>query len=809
MMNRLLLSLVSILMLSAAAFATGHPAAPRTGSPTALMPVVTILNPDTVFLCQGDTLQLMQTNSVADNGLVWRPEEGFIDPLNTPNPRVVPVNSRYYVVSVVDPADGSVGSDSIWIDVDRLVVPDLVSDTIHCGSQPLQLVATAVTDPGQTLYSWSPGSFLDDSTDVNAVLTYSFDLDTVFTLTATSENGICADTQSVRVQIIPSLLEIAQGDTVLRCLGEGPIQLSVSIQPSISSEVRWFPTTGALTPPTGTTFQVDPGPEVLYYAEATVNGCYQIDSVYVRTDSLPQDMSFTLDPMKDPFCQGDTFYLQSPVYDVGDFPLITHSWDVAPGLASPEDLYNGVFFAADSALVTRINTSGACVDTTTIQINVIKPPVPIFSPMDPLVCPGEPVQITVTFDPSGPNATLEWEDQGNTLSCDDCLNPIATVGQNTTYTITMTAEGSECTSPTMYSIGVIQDVAPTLTDDRLLCLGDSRQLIVNNIIAGYTYRITGGGVDTTNPLAQVTPTTSTTYTVETTGECTTTSQTIRLEIAEDYTLTAEGPGTACSNDPIQLTANVSNGRNGNFLWTLPAGATLAGGSSLTDSQISVNAMASGTYSVTFSDALGCGSTTATVTVEIIGDDLDPAIAATTSGGDDIVPGTDVVFSGNTITLTAINLPAGLNATYAWTGNLSPASGSGPSIQVTVPPPGQNTPAQLVYNLVVTTAEGNCEFPAFIVIDIVESRYEIPELVTPNGDGTNDFFRVFYGGEVTDFTLSIFNRWGQKIFTTTDVDQGWDGTKDGTPQNQDTYLYLAKFRINGTEVSEEGQFSLVR
>ena len=58
-------------------------------------------------------------------------------------------------------------------------------------------------------------------------------------------------------------------------------------------------------------------------------------------------------------------------------------------------------------------------------------------------------------------------------------------------------------------------------------------------------------------------------------------------------------------------------------------------------------------------------------------------------------------------------------------------------------------------------------------------------------------------------MTIFNRWGQKVFTSTDVDEGWDGTKNGSPQNADAYLYITKFRINGAEETLEGQFSLVR
>ena len=71
------------------------------------------------------------------------------------------------------------------------------------------------------------------------------------------------------------------------------------------------------------------------------------------------------------------------------------------------------------------------------------------------------------------------------------------------------------------------------------------------------------------------------------------------------------------------------------------------------------------------------------------------------------------------------------------------------------------------------------------------------------------FRLFYNGIITDFNLIVYNRWGQKVWTSDDPDEGWDGTKDGTPQTADTYLYLARFRQDGVELEEEGQFTLLR
>lgn len=93
------------------------------------------------------------------------------------------------------------------------------------------------------------------------------------------------------------------------------------------------------------------------------------------------------------------------------------------------------------------------------------------------------------------------------------------------------------------------------------------------------------------------------------------------------------------------------------------------------------------------------------------------------------------------------------------------------------------------------------------------RAEVPDVITPNGDGTNDGFGLFFTRTCTveNYTLLIFNRWGQRIFSSTDPNERWDGTVNGTPVNMDVYLYRMVFRFAGSDVVEEhnDQFSVIR
>lgn len=88
---------------------------------------------------------------------------------------------------------------------------------------------------------------------------------------------------------------------------------------------------------------------------------------------------------------------------------------------------------------------------------------------------------------------------------------------------------------------------------------------------------------------------------------------------------------------------------------------------------------------------------------------------------------------------------------------------------------------------------------------------VPDVITPNGDGRNDGFRLFTNCAVLDFTLTIYNRWGQEVFTTNQADRAWDGMSEGSAQNPGAYLYRMAFRYDGQDVTQtlEGQFMLIR
>ncbi len=87
---------------------------------------------------------------------------------------------------------------------------------------------------------------------------------------------------------------------------------------------------------------------------------------------------------------------------------------------------------------------------------------------------------------------------------------------------------------------------------------------------------------------------------------------------------------------------------------------------------------------------------------------------------------------------------------------------------------------------------------------------VPRAFSPNNDGVNDLLKPILVGIQTFHYFTVYNRWGNIIFTTTDPNQGWDGTFKGVPQPVETYLWIAEgIDVNGKKIVAKGMTSLVR
>ena len=89
------------------------------------------------------------------------------------------------------------------------------------------------------------------------------------------------------------------------------------------------------------------------------------------------------------------------------------------------------------------------------------------------------------------------------------------------------------------------------------------------------------------------------------------------------------------------------------------------------------------------------------------------------------------------------------------------------------------------------------------------RFVVPNAFTPNGDGKNDCFGIRKWGNVQIEEFSVFNRWGERIFTTKNPSQCWDGTYKGKLQDAGGYAYVIKAKSFCGDLKRTGMVLLIR
>ncbi|MFN6389819.1 MAG: gliding motility-associated C-terminal domain-containing protein, partial [Bacteroidota bacterium] len=92
----------------------------------------------------------------------------------------------------------------------------------------------------------------------------------------------------------------------------------------------------------------------------------------------------------------------------------------------------------------------------------------------------------------------------------------------------------------------------------------------------------------------------------------------------------------------------------------------------------------------------------------------------------------------------------------------------------------------------------------------EDGIYVPNAFTPNGDGKNDVFRIRgYGVEYISI-FRVYSRWGELMFETTDISQGWDGTYKGELQFPAVYVYYIEgVCTNNQKIVKQGNVTLIR
>lgn len=315
-----------------------------------------------------------------------------------------------------------------------------------------------------------------------------------------------------------------------------------------------------------------------------------------------------------------------------------------------------------------------------------------------------------------------------------------------------------CQTDTIYdTITVISQIIDISAIDDTICKGQSTTLMVN----GANSYLWSNGQSGSN--ISVSPMATTTYSV--TG-------------VNNFGCPGVGSITIYVNHGFDISYTVSpeicSQNNGNIILEIAGGNAPFNYSWSTGSSDSlINNLSSGIYRVTVSDANGCVET-ANITIDY---------HSTVFANFHYIP-TNITIDNPIVSF--INNSSG-GTIFFWD------FGDGNSSNEYSP---NHTYAAIgTYTvMLIVSDDQNCIDTAIDIIEIKDfTTLYLPNVITPNNDGQNDVFHIFATNiELDDYSIRIFNRWGNQLFYSTDPSKGWDGKYNGKLVPMGVYYYIIIF-----------------
>ena len=627
------------------------------------------------------------------------------------------------------------------------IIVNVASTNINCPGVCIgTATVTATGGTGPYTYNWS-----------NNQTTQSISNLCVGTYTVTvSDAASAVVTYSVSIVALHSLPTILITPNSAMCSGDAP--LSIGAVGAVT--YTWNPATG-LSTTTGSPITASPPTGINTYTVTGVdgNGCINDASVTITVNSLPSvyvSSSISV-------CVGSSNVLSA----TGN--SISYDWSPSNGLNTASG--TTVTFSPTLAGVYNFSVTGSdatCTNTGNITVKVNTLPT-IYAGNDQVLCQG----FSTSLSAFGPTGNYVW-----TPSTGLNNNTTSNVTASPTITISYTVTGTDVNGCTSYD-GVMITVSSLLIanagNDVSICYGSSTTLTASG---GSTYSwLPTESLSIIAIYAIASPTTTTTYTLNIIDPCPTVPDYVTVTVFSLPTITVSSNVTICEGSPTPpITAS------GAVTYSWNPGAP---GNSNVGSTVTVSPLSTTTYTVTGTDANGCSSYN-TITV-----DVDPFFPI--SAGPDIT-----ITLGEAVTL----LPTAVTgATYSWSpsDNLSCTNCQNPVA---------NPPNTIIY--VLTVNNGVCTSADSITVYVKCNDVFVPTAFSPNGDTYNDVLYVKSVCIKTLISFTIYDRWGEKVFETSDMTKGWDGMYLNKTLEPDVFVYLIKGTgTNDEEITKKGNISLIK
>lgn len=378
---------------------------------------------------------------------------------------------------------------------------------------------------------------------------------------------------------------------------------------------------------------------------------------------------------------------------------------------------------------------------------------------------------------ASPIATWQWNfGDGNTASTQNTSHIYSSAGNYTMKLIVTDVNG--CKDSIIKTVNG-SSLAITKSNDTTVCKNGSIQLFANG---GNTYLWTPAtylnNPNIPNPVSS--PQSPITYYVTVTNALGCSNKdSIKLSIKPSPVFSISPDQNVCTNSSQQLLASGGN----YYLWQ-PSGSL--------DNPNIPNPIATPTgtttYSVKIKDNTCNDSTTLSTTITALSL---PIITVSKSN--------DIDCSNN---FSQLNATGGKQYTWQPGKFLNDSTVSNPIA----------TLSSSTLFLVNATDNNGCKNTDTITVYVNSNNkggYFLPNAFTPNNDGLNDCFGLKPWGTVTKLDFSIYNRFGERIFYTTDSAICWDGTYKGVPQNVGAYVYIIKAITPCNVINRKGTVMLLR
>ncbi|MFT3909307.1 MAG: gliding motility-associated C-terminal domain-containing protein [Ferruginibacter sp.] len=425
------------------------------------------------------------------------------------------------------------------------------------------------------------------------------------------------------------------------------------------------------------------------------------------------------------------------------------------------------------------------------------------------ICTGTNVIFTATPVNGGTSPFYQWKVNGMNVGTNNTTFASNSLLNGDIVSCTLTSNGSCITSSTALSNNITMIVnaaaVPSITisvSANNICAGTSVTFTATPVNGGttpvYQWKVNGMNVG-----ANASTFTTSTLTNGDIVSCTLTSNgscvspltalsnniimIVNASAVPSITISAS-TNNICAGTNVTFTATpVNEGVSPTYQWQINGIGTGANTPILTIGSLSDGAVVT---CILTPGAATC-SVTAVTSNSILVAVSDPPVISVTPQEVSVNAGTQVQLSA-TVSNTA---------SYEWSpsSSLINASSLNP---VTIP---LNTNTEFIFK---ATSAGGCVAEQKIIVHVLWKLF-MPTTFTPNADGINDLFRIPPQAAFDLNELVIYNRWGKKIFATSNREIGWDGTFSGQPCETGTYIYILSGRDRSGIVNMKGNILLVR